>query len=110
VVKIKNVKRGEIWLVDLNPTVGSEIFKMRPCVIISPDELNNLNTVIVAPMTSKGFNAPFRQLIEHSGITGLIVLDQIRSIDKTRLIKKLGTISKQVLTNTLSVLQTMFSL
>ncbi|TLZ10291.1 MAG: type II toxin-antitoxin system PemK/MazF family toxin, partial [Gammaproteobacteria bacterium] len=87
------VKRGEIWLVNLDPTVGSEIRKSRPCVIVSPPELNRyLRTVIVAPMTSKGFAAPFRVPVTHAGTKGLIVLDQLRALDKMRLAKRLGTV------------------
>ena len=81
------MKRGEIWLVALDPTVGSEIKKSRPCVIVSPPELNpHLRTVIVAPMTSRGFPAPFRVPLTHAGTKGLIVLDQIRAVDQIRLI------------------------
>ena len=81
------MKRGEIWLVALDPTVGSAIKKSRPCVIVSPPELNpHLRTVIVAPMTSRGFPAPFRVPLTHAGTKGLIVLDQIRAVDQIRLI------------------------
>lgn len=104
------VKRGEIWLVNLDPTVGSEIKKARPCVIVSPAELNDhLKTVMVAPMTSKGFGAPFRISVTHAGTKGLILLDQIRTVDKVRLAKKLGTVSAKKLTATLSTLQEVFA-
>jgi len=104
------VKRGEIWLVSLDPTVGSEIKKSRPCVIVSPPELNeHLRTVIVAPMTSKGFVAPFRVPITHAGTKGLIVLDQIRTVDKLRLIKRLGTVSAKALSSALITLQEVFA-
>jgi mRNA interferase MazF len=104
------VKRGEIWLVNLDPTVGSEIKKSRPCVIVSPAELNDhLHTVIVAPMTSKGFSAPFRIPVTHAGTKGLIVLDQMRTVDKLRLTKKLGTVSTETLATTLSTLQEIFT-
>ncbi len=77
------VKRGEIWLVNLDPTVGSKIQKTRPCVVISPAELHDhLRTVIVAPMTSKGFAAPFRVPVTHAGTKGLIVLDQLHTWTK----------------------------
>lgn len=103
------VKRGEIWQVNLDPTVGSEIKKTRPCVVVSPDELNNnLRTVIVAPLTSKGFLAPFRIAITHSGTNGLILLDQMRSVDQIRLIKKLGSLSAKTLTAMLAILQELF--
>ena len=104
------MKRGEIWLVNLDPTVGSEVKKSRPCVIVSPAELNNhLRTVMVAPMTSKGFVAPFRVPVTHAGVKGLIVLDQIRTVDKMRLSKKLGTVSIKTLTATLTTLQEIFA-
>ena len=104
------MKRGEIWLVALDPTVGSEIKKSRPCVIVSPLELNqHLRTVIVAPLTSKGFAAPFRVPLTHAGTKGLIVLDQIRSVDKVRLVKRLGAISSKTLSAALVTLQEMFA-
>lgn len=104
------VKRGEIWLVNLDPTVGNEIKKARPCVVVSPAELNDhLKTVMVAPMTSKGFGAPFRIPVTHAGTKGLILLDQIRTVDKVRLAKKLGTVSAKTLTATLTTLQEVFA-
>lgn len=104
------MKRGEIWLVNLDPTVGSEIKKSRPCVIVSPPELNeNLRTVIVAPMTSKGFVAPFRVPVTHAGTKGLIVLDQVRTVDKIRLSKRLGAVSPKTLSVTLATLQELFA-
>jgi mRNA interferase MazF len=104
------VKRGEIWLVSLDPTVGSEIKRSRPCVVVSPPELNQyLRTIIVAPMTSKGFVAPFRVPVTHAGTKGLIVLDQIRTVDKTRLVKRLGAVNAKTLSGVLSILQELFS-
>jgi mRNA interferase MazF len=104
------VKRGDIWLVNLDPTIGSAIRKSRPCVVVSPPELNqHLRTVIVAPMTSKGFAAPFRVPITHGGTRGLIVLDQIRTVDKVRLVKRLGAVSAKTLGATLSALQEVFA-
>lgn len=104
------MKRGEIWLVNLDPTVGSEIKKSRPCVVISPPELNDhLRTVIVAPMTSKGFAAPFRIALTHGGVRGLILLDQVRAVDKVRLAKKLGAVSAKTLASTLDTLQEVFA-
>jgi mRNA interferase MazF len=89
------VKRFDVFLVNLDPTVGSEIQKTRPCVIISPDEMNrNIATAIIAPMTTKGKVYPTRVVCQFQGKDGQIVLDQIRTIDKTRLIKKLGEISQ----------------
>ena len=89
-----NGRRYEIYLVKLNPTVGSEIQKTRPCIVISPDEMNILKTVIVAPMTSKGFDFIFRPKIKFEKKDGLVLLDQIRAVDKTRLVKKLGNVDK----------------
>jgi mRNA interferase MazF len=104
------VKRGEIWLVALDPTVGSEIKKSRPCVIVSPPELNeHLRTVIVVPMTSKGFTAPFRVAVTHAAKKGLIVLDQIRTVDKIRLVKRVGTVNTKALSNALTTLQEVFA-
>jgi mRNA interferase MazF len=103
------VSRGDVWLVNLDPTVGSEIRKSRPCVIISPPELNDhLKTVIVAPMTSQGFQAPFRISLTFQGTSGLVLLDQLRTIDKSRLIKKLGRLQPKTLTTTLQKLQELF--
>ena len=103
------VKRGDIWLVNLDPTVGSKIQKTRPCVVISPAELHDhLRTVIVAPMTSQGFAAPFRVPVAHAGTKGLIVLDQMRTVDKIRLAKKLGAVSAKTLRATLAALQEIF--
>ena len=104
------VKRGEIWLVNLDPTIGSEVKKSRPCVVVSPAELNDhLKTVIVAPMTSKGFAAPFRVPVTHAGKKGLILLDQVRTVDKVRLAKKLGAVSTKTLGAALATLQEVFA-
>ena len=87
------VKRFDIFLINLDPTIGSEIRKARPCLIISPDEMNNfIATVIIAPMTTKGRDYPTRVPCTFKRKSGQIVLDQIRTVDKIRLIKKLGTI------------------
>lgn len=104
------VKRGDIWVVNLDPTVGSEIKKSRPCVVVSPAELHDhLKTVIVAPMTSKGFAAPFRVPVTHAGKKGLILLDQVRTVDKARLAKKAGAVSPKTLSAALSRLQEVFA-
>lgn len=104
------VKRGDIWLVNLDPTMGSEIQKTRPCVVVSPAELHDhLRTVMVAPMTSKGFAAPFRVPVTHAGTKGLIVLDQLRTVDKLRLAKKLGAVPPKTLRATLAALQELFA-
>jgi mRNA interferase MazF len=104
------VKRGDIWLVNLDPTVGSEIKKSRPFVVLSPSELNDhLPTVMVAPMTSKGLGAPFRVPVTHAGTKGLIVLDQLRTVDKLRLVKRLGAVSAKTLSAALTTLQEVFA-
>lgn len=104
------MKRGDIWLVNLDPMVGSEIQKSRPCVVVSPEELNaHLRTVIVAPMTSKGFSAPFRVPVTHAGSKGLIVLDQLRTVDKVRLVKRQGAVSSKTLISVLATLQELFA-
>ena len=104
------MKRGEIWLVNLDPTVGSEIRKTRPCVVVSPAEMHDhLRTAIVAPMTTKSRPAPFRIGVTHAGKKGLILLDQMRAVDKDRLAKKLGAIPAKTLTATLSTLQEVFT-
>ncbi|MFL9919878.1 type II toxin-antitoxin system PemK/MazF family toxin [Paraburkholderia fungorum] len=103
------VARGEIWLVALDPTVGSEIQKTRPCVVVSPGELHDhLRTVIVAPMTTAGRAAPFRVPLTFLRKKGLILLDQIRTVDKTRLVKRAGSVSDTALSNALSTLQEIF--
>jgi len=104
------VKRFEIFLVALDPTIGSEIKKTRPCVIISPDEMNeNINTIIIAPLTSTRKSYPTRIDIKFKNIKGQVALDQIRTIDKGRLIKKIGNISKNVEDKICSILVEMFS-
>lgn len=103
-------RRFEVWLVTLNPTQGHEINKTRPCVIVSPDELNrHLRTVIVAPMTTRGRDYPYRvpAIFQHK--KGRIVIDQLRTVDKQRLVKRLGVISKPAAARTLAVLGEMFA-
>ncbi len=105
------VNRFDIYIVSTDPTRGSEIKKTRPCVVISPDEMNhNINTAIIAPMTSSSKKYPSRVLIEFQGKKGQIVLDQIRTVDKTRLIKKIGHLKKNTYEKVLSILQEMFEL
>ena len=104
------VNRFEVHLVQLEPTRGSEIRKTRPCVVISPDEMHSLRTVIIAPMTTKGKAYPSRVPVEFQGKHGFIVLDQIRTVDRERLVKKLGQIDVTTGAAVLSVLQEMFSL
>lgn len=84
--------RFDVYLIELDPAVGSEIKKTRPCVVVSPNEMNCLKTVLIAPMTTKGFHAPSRIELLFQDKTGLVLLDQLRSVDKSRLVKKLGTI------------------
>ncbi|KGW98347.1 pemK-like family protein [Burkholderia pseudomallei MSHR456] len=102
--------RGEVWLVALDPTLGSEIQKTRPCVVVSPSEMHDhLRTVIVAPMTSKGRSAPFRIPVTFKRKQGLILLDQIRAVDKVRLVKKEGAVADKTLLDTLRTLQEVFA-
>lgn len=104
------VKRGDIWLVNLDPTVGGEIQKSRPCVIISPPEMHGyLRTVIIAPMSTKSRPAPFRIPVTHGGKQGLVLLDQIRTVDKARLMTRLGAIPPKILVVTLRTLQEVFA-
>ncbi|MGF6229234.1 mRNA interferase MazF [Inquilinus ginsengisoli] len=103
------VKRGEVWLVALDPTIGSEIQKTRPCLIISPPELHDhLRTVIAAPMTTGSRPAGFRVPVSFQGKTGLVLLDQIRTLDKQRLVKRLGAVSAPTLAQTLTTLRKLF--
>lgn len=102
------VKRFDVWLVDLNPAKGKEINKTRPCVVISPNEMSALSTVLMAPMTTKGFDFPCRIKCRFKGKRGLILLDQIRAIDKSRLVKQLGTISAKTQIELCSCLQEIF--
>lgn len=101
-------KRFDVWLVDLNPTKGREINKVRPCVVISPNEMSVLSTVIMAPMTTKDFEFPCRISCKFKGKKGLILLDQMRAVDKTRLVKKLGAVSTKTQKELCSCLQEMF--
>jgi mRNA interferase MazF len=104
------VSRFEVYLVNLDPTVGSEIRKTRPCVIISPDEMNRyIRTVIVAPMTTKGRPYPTRVACRFDGKDGQVVLDQIRTVDKARLVKRLGKLSGAAQDKILSSLAEMFA-
>lgn len=104
------VSRFDVLLVNLDPTIGSEIKKTRPCVIVSPDEMNNhIRTVIAAPMTTKGRPYPTRVTCKFKGRLGQVVLDQIRTIDKKRFVKKLGCIDHRTASKILSVLSEMFA-
>jgi mRNA interferase MazF len=104
------VSRFDVYLVNLDPTAGSEIQKTRPCLIISPDEMNRyIRTVIVAPMTTAGKPYPTRVACRFGDREGQIVLDQIRTIDKVRLIKRLGAIAPEIQSEVISVLQRLFA-
>jgi mRNA interferase MazF len=104
------VRRFDVYLVNLDPTIGSEIQKTRPCLIISPNEMNNsIATVIIAPMTTKGRDYPSRVNCTFEEKDGQIVLDQIRTVDKRRLVKKLGAIVKETQSQVISVLLEMFA-
>ena len=100
------INQYQIILVNLDPTLGSEIKKTRPCVVISPDEMNKyLNTVVIAPMTTSSKNYPTRIEVRHDSKIGWIVLDQIRTIDKLRIIKDLGSLTKSEINELKSVLK-----
>jgi mRNA interferase MazF len=104
------VKRFDVYLVNLDPTIGSENQKTRPCLIISPDEMNrNIRTAIIAPMTSAHKDYPTRVSCTFQKKKGQIVLDQLRTIDKTRLVKKLGTIDSKTQLDVISILQRLFA-
>lgn len=104
------ISRFDVHLVSLDPAQGHEIRKTRPCVVISPDEMNrHIGTVIVAPVTTKGRDYPTRILLTFQRKKGQIVLDQIRTVDKTRLVKRLGKLDANTAVKTLVVLQEMFA-
>lgn len=104
------VRRFEVYLINLDPTLGSEIRKTHPCLIISPDELNRfLRTVIVAPMTTKGTTYPTRVACKFQGKHGQVVLDQMRTVDKARLVRKLGKLDKHTQSEVLLILEEMFA-
>ncbi len=105
-----DISRGDVYLVSLDPTRGDEILKTRPCVIVSPDELNaNLRTFVVVPLTTGGHPYPFRVPCKFQSRSGHIVLDQIRTIDRERLVRRLGRIPSPTLDRTLAILQEMFT-
>jgi mRNA interferase MazF len=105
-----HVSRGYIFLVALTPTQGSEIRKTRPCIVVSPDELNaHLPTFIVAPLTTGGYPYPFRVRCSSDGKDGHVVADQLRAVDRDRLVKRLGILSETTLNELLGILQAMFA-
>ena len=109
-VKTEEVRRGDVFLVSLDPAKGGEIQKTRPCVIVSPDELNAyLRTFIVAPLTTGGHPYPYRIPCRSKGRAGYVVIDQIRTVDRERLVRRLGKLSPTILGRVLSVLQEMFT-
>lgn len=103
------IQRFDVWLVNLNPAKGREINKTRPCIVISPNEILALSTVLMAPMTTKGFDYPCRVSCMFMGKKGLILLDQIRAIDKSRLVKKLGSIEPSTQVQLCTYLQELFA-
>lgn len=106
----EGVRRGEVFLITLNPTKGDEIRKTRPCVVVSPDELNaHVRTFVVAPLTTGGHSYPFRIPCKFEGRAGHVVLDQIRTVDRERLLRRLGKLAPRTLHRTLSALQEMFA-
>jgi mRNA interferase MazF len=107
---VKQVRRYEIYLVNLDPTQGSEIQKTRPCLVVSPDEMNiNIRTVIIAPMTSTQRDYPTRVNVTFQRRKGQIVLDQIRTVDKTRLVRRLGSLPHSRAREVAHLLQEMFA-
>jgi mRNA interferase MazF len=104
------IQRFEVYLVNLDPTIGREIKKTRPCLVISPDEMNrHMQTVIVAPMTTKGLPYPTRVACTFQGKRGQVVLDQIRAVDRIRLVKRLGKLSTNQAAQVLAVLGALFA-
>ena len=104
------IQRFDVWLVVLDPTVGVEIQKTRPCLVVSPDEMNaHIATVIIAPMTTKGRDYPTRVKCQFQGKKGQVVLDQLRTVDKTRLVKQLGRLDAVTAGAVLDVLGEMFA-
>lgn len=103
-------RRGEVYLVSLDPTTGREIQKTRPCLVVSPDELNlHLDTFTVAPMTTGGRANPFRVPCRFGGKEGRVVLDQVRTVDRRRLVKRLGRLGPSTVSKVLAVLREMFA-
>jgi mRNA interferase MazF len=104
------VVRGEVWLVALDPTIGSEIQKTRPCIVVSPSEMHDyLRTVMVAPMTTGSRPVPFRIPLTFQKKSGLILLDQVRTLDRQRLVKRLGAVEAKTLRATLACLRDIFA-
>jgi len=109
-VKTEDIRRGDVFLVNLDPARGGEIQKTRPCVVVSPDELNaSLRTFIVAPLTSGGHPYQFRVPCRFEGRVGYVVIDQIRTVDRERLVRRLGKLSSSTVGRVLAILQEMFA-
>jgi mRNA interferase MazF len=103
------VKRGEVWLVALDPTIGGEIRKTRPCLVVSPDELNaHRRLALIAPMTTGSRPARFRAAVTFQGTQGLVLPDQVRTVDRDRFVKRLGRVDAETLRGVLAVLRKMF--
>jgi mRNA interferase MazF len=110
VVAARRVRRGDVFLVDLDPTRGTEIQKTRPCVVVSPDELNeSLRTVVIAPLTTAAHPFPFRVPCRFMNKEGHIVIDQLRTVDRQRLVRQLGKLPPATMARLLEVLQEMFA-
>jgi mRNA interferase MazF len=110
-VKTEEVRRGDVFFVSLDPARGAEIQKTRPCVVVSPDELNAyLRTFIVVPLTTGGHPYPFRIPCRFEGRSRYVVIDQIRTVDRERLVRRLGKLSPSTLGRVLTILQEMFTL
>ena len=102
--------RGEVWLINLDPTVGREIQKARPCVVVSPPEINDhLSVILVAPLTSGGRPAPFRVETAFVGKSGLMLMEQVRTVDRGRLVRRVGRIDRDTLSAALAVLRALFA-
>ena len=109
-MKTEDVRRGDVFLVSLDPARDAEIQKTRPCVVVSPDELNSyLRTFIVAPLTTGGHPYPFRVSCRFEGRSGYVVIDQIRTVDRERLVRRLGKLSPSTVGRILAILQEMFT-
>ena len=104
------IRRFDVFQINLDPTIGSEIKKSRPCIVVSPNEMNrHIATVIVAPLTSRGKDYPSRVPCAFKGRKGQIVLDQIRTVDKMRLVRKMGTVDQKTRAKVLALLAEMFA-
>ena len=109
-MEVGSPRRGDVYLISLDPTRGSEIRKTRPCVVVSPDQLNDhLGTYLVAPMTTGGHPYPFRIACRFQDRVGYVVADQLRTVDRVRMVRRLGSLSADAMEEVLNVLQRMFA-